>query len=111
MIAWLWLLFSYIRDVKFHLSARVRELYLIPYTSYRSLDGGNNGLATSAPGRFLPGASQCTQRPPCFPCVCFCSQRIGQDVFDLAFIMDADGVLIELLHHKLALETETPLAW
>lgn len=38
-------------------------------------------------------------------------QRIGQDVYDLAFIMDADGVLLELLHHKLSIDTVLPPAW
>lgn len=38
-------------------------------------------------------------------------QRIGQDIFDLAFIMDADGVLLELVHQKFTLDTEMPQAW
>lgn len=38
-------------------------------------------------------------------------QRIGQDVYDLAFIVDADGVLLELLHQKLNIDTEMPQAW
>eukprot|EP00752_Nemacystus_decipiens_P018377 g16486.t1 len=37
-------------------------------------------------------------------------QRIGQDVFDLAFIMDADGVLLELLHKKDTLDVDMPQA-
>lgn len=39
------------------------------------------------------------------------AQRIGQDVVDLAFIMDADGVLLELIHRKFTLDTEMPQAW
>ena len=39
--------------------------------------------------------------PPCTPLpVRVLAQRIGQDIFDLAFIMDADGELLQLLHKK-----------
>lgn len=38
-------------------------------------------------------------------------QRIGQDIFDLAFIMDADGVLLELVHKKDILAVDMPQAW
>lgn len=38
-------------------------------------------------------------------------QRIGQDIFDLAFIMDADGVLLELVHKKDTLAVDMPQAW
>ncbi|CAM9621696.1 unnamed protein product [Pylaiella littoralis] len=38
-------------------------------------------------------------------------QRIGQDIFDLAFIMDADGVLLELVHKKDTLDVDMPKAW
>lgn len=41
----------------------------------------------------------------------FLSQRIGQEVFDLAFIMDADGVLLELVHRKATLDIHMPQAW
>lgn len=38
-------------------------------------------------------------------------QRIGQGVYDLAFIMDADGIILELLHLKETLVVEMPQAW
>ncbi|CAM9945985.1 unnamed protein product [Scytosiphon promiscuus] len=38
-------------------------------------------------------------------------QRIGQDIFELAFIMDADGVLLELVHKKDTLDVDMPQAW
>lgn len=39
------------------------------------------------------------------------SQRIGREVYDIAFIMDADGVLLELLNPKLTLDSDMPQAW
>lgn len=39
------------------------------------------------------------------------AQRIGQDIYDLAFIMDADGVLLELVHKKDTLAVDMPQAW
>ncbi|CAB1106239.1 unnamed protein product [Ectocarpus sp. CCAP 1310/34] len=38
-------------------------------------------------------------------------QRIGQEIFDLAFVMDADGVLLELVHKKDTLDIDMPQAW
>lgn len=42
---------------------------------------------------------------------CCCAQRIGQEIFDLAFVMDADGVLLELVHKKDTLDIDMPQAW
>lgn len=73
------------------------------------------------PGNFLlfphlvaPCAWRCCLQPPVSPLSIppsLIPKRIGQDVYDVAFITDADGVLLELLHRKITLDMDMPQAW